>query len=43
MTSGWHGFMEANTVVYDPGRISVEQMEEALRKAGTYRKTFRRQ
>jgi len=32
--------MEANTVVYDPARISVEQMEQALRRAGTYRKTF---
>ncbi len=33
--------MEANTVVYDSSRISVEQMEKALKKAGTYRKTFR--
>jgi hypothetical protein len=33
--------MEANTVVYDPDRISVEQMEQAVRRAGTYRKTFR--
>jgi hypothetical protein len=32
--------MEANTVVYDSSRTSVEQMEKALRKAGTYRKTF---
>ena len=32
--------MEANTVVYDRSRITVEQMEEALRNAGTYRKTF---
>jgi hypothetical protein len=33
--------MEANTVVYDPALLSVEQMEKALRQAGTYRKTFR--
>jgi len=33
--------MEANTVVYDSSRITVQQMEEALRNAGTYRKTFR--
>jgi hypothetical protein len=33
--------MEINTVVYDSTLITVEQMEEALRKAGTYRKTFR--
>jgi len=33
--------MESNTVVYDPSRITVEQMEGALKRAGTYRKTFR--
>lgn len=32
--------MEVNTVVFDPARISVKQMEEALKGAGTYRKTF---
>lgn len=33
--------MEVNTVVFDPARITVEQMEEALMRAGTYRKTFK--
>jgi len=33
--------MEVNTVVFDPAQITVEQMEDALKKAGTYRKTFR--
>jgi hypothetical protein len=32
--------MEINTVTYDKRVISVKEMEEALRKAGTYRKTF---
>lgn len=41
VTKGWRGFMEINTVVYDPSMITVERMEEALSKAGTYRKTFR--
>lgn len=41
VTKGWRGFMEINTVVYDKSRITVQQMEEALKKAGTYRKTFR--
>lgn len=40
VTKGWRGFMEINTVVYDPSRITVERMEDALKKAGTYRKTF---
>jgi hypothetical protein len=32
--------MEINTVTYEKKVISVKEMEEALRKAGTYRKTF---
>jgi copper chaperone CopZ len=40
VTSGWRGFTEINTVVYDAAVITVERMEEALRKAETYRKTF---
>jgi copper chaperone CopZ len=40
VTSGWHGAMEINTVTYDKKVISVKEMEEALRKAGTYLKTF---
>jgi len=43
VSSGWHGLIEANTVVFDPARITVEQMEEALKGAGTFRKTFREQ
>ena len=30
---------EINTVYYDPGVITVKQMEEALKKAKTYRAT----
>jgi hypothetical protein len=33
--------MEINTVYYDPSKITVEEMEEVLERAGTYRKTFR--
>jgi hypothetical protein len=40
VTRGWKGFMEANTVWYDPSVISIEEMEDALRRADTYRKTF---
>jgi hypothetical protein len=40
VTKGWRDFMEINTVIYDRSRITVQQMEEALKKAGTYRKTF---
>jgi len=40
VTRGWRGFEEINTVWYDPSVITVEEMEEALRKARTYRKTF---
>ena len=40
MTTGWHLGYEANEVRFDPRKVSVKQMEEALRDAGTYRKTF---
>lgn len=33
--------MEINSVWYDPSEITVEEMEDALKKAGTYRKTFK--
>jgi hypothetical protein len=33
--------MEINSVWYDPSEITVEKMEDALKKAGTYRKTFK--
>jgi hypothetical protein len=33
--------MEINTVWYDRSEITVEEMEKSLKKAGTYRKTFK--
>jgi hypothetical protein len=41
VTRGWRGFTEINEVYYDPSLIHIEDMEEALKEAGTYRKTFR--
>ncbi|MDX1764303.1 MAG: heavy metal-associated domain-containing protein [bacterium] len=41
--SGFRGFTEINTVIYDPSRITVEKMEKALKDAGTYRKTLQRE
>jgi len=41
VTRGWRGFTEINTVWYDPAVITVEDMENALEKAGTYKKTFK--
>jgi hypothetical protein len=40
VTRGWQGTMEINTVTYDKKAISIEEMEEALRKAGTHLRTF---
>ena len=37
---GWSGPREVDRVIYDPETISVEQMEELLRRAGTYRQTL---
>jgi hypothetical protein len=34
--SGFQGFREINTVIYDPGVITPEQMISALKKSGTY-------
>ena len=36
MERGFKGKKEINTVHYDPGLISVPEMEAALKKAGTY-------
>lgn len=36
---GWLGRSEINTVVYQPGNVSVERMEEWLMEAGTYIRT----
>jgi hypothetical protein len=30
-------FKETNTLVYDPRRISIDEMKSALQDAGTYR------
>ena len=39
MSSGWRGFRETNTVLYDPEFITVEEMVGILKKSGTYRGT----
>jgi hypothetical protein len=38
---GWRGTSEVNRVVYDPEKVTVEQMEGWLRQAGTYVGTVR--
>ena len=43
VTSGWRGSMEINTVDYDPAVISIKEMEKALKKSGTYKKTIKDQ
>ena len=42
VSTGWKRGYEANEVHYDPAKVSVPQMEEALRKAATYIKTLER-
>jgi hypothetical protein len=37
VTSGFKGFKEINTVYYDPEQITIEDMQKALKAAGTYR------
>ncbi len=37
---GWRGFTEINTVVYDPEKVTVQKMEDALKKADTYKDTI---
>jgi hypothetical protein len=39
VSSGWRGFREINTVLYDPELITVEEMVGILKKSGTYRGT----
>lgn len=36
VTSGFEGFKEINTVMYDAGLISVDEMIDALKSADTY-------
>ena len=33
-------FKEFNTVVYDPHRLTIEEMQNALEEAGTYKGIF---
>jgi hypothetical protein len=37
--SGWRGFRETNTVLYDPDLITVEEMVAILENVKTYRGT----
>jgi hypothetical protein len=39
--TGFRYFREIDTVIYDPTVITVEEMESALKKAGTYRGTVK--
>ena len=39
VTRGFRGFREINTVYYDPTVITFEEMEDVLKKAGTYVET----
>jgi hypothetical protein len=34
--NGWHNLKEINTVYYDPSKVTMEEMEAALKKAHTY-------
>lgn len=38
---GFRHFREINTVYYDPNVITIEEMEKALKSAGTYGETIR--
>ncbi|MEJ2726696.1 MAG: hypothetical protein P8175_19090 [Deltaproteobacteria bacterium] len=38
---GFRNSKEINTVYYDPAVITIEEMQEALKKAATYRGTAR--
>ena len=40
VTKGWRGFTEINTVTYDRTLTTIGDMEQALKKAGTYLKTM---
>jgi hypothetical protein len=37
VSSGFRSLKEINTVTYDPRKITIEQMTDALKAAGTYR------
>jgi hypothetical protein len=36
VNNGFQDFEETNTVWYDPALISIDQMEKALKDAGTF-------
>jgi hypothetical protein len=38
---GFHNFKEINTVYYEASTITIEEMEDALKKSGTYRGTVK--
>ncbi len=38
---GFRNFREINTVYFDPKVITIEEMEKALKSAGTYKATIR--
>ena len=38
---GFHNFKEINTVYYEASTITIEEMEDALRQAGTYQETVK--
>ena len=38
---GFHNSKEINTVYYEASKITIEEMENALRKAGTYQGTVK--
>jgi len=40
--TGFHYLQETDTVYYDPKVITVEEMETALKKAGTYVETMKK-
>lgn len=37
VTKGFRGSKEINTVTYDPAKVNIETMTEALKEAGTFR------
>ena len=39
--TGFHYIHETDTVYFDPTKITIEEMEAALKKAGTYVETIR--
>jgi hypothetical protein len=38
---GFYNSREINTVYYDASKITIEEMEDALRKSGTYQETVK--